>query len=69
MQALGARFKLTMRWEGAHLRQEQVTFVHGEETSRATITHKYDRARDLIISENDSVEGSYVRTFKRVVKV
>ena len=36
--------------------------------AQATITQKYDAERDLIVSENDSVEGFYIRTFKRVRK-
>ena len=53
---------------GSHLVLEQVTYCNGIESSRSTITKKYDRSTDLIISENKSVEGSYVRTFKRVLK-
>ena len=75
MQAIGAKIVLTMQWVpavgavgGSHLVLEQVTYCNGIESSRSTITKKYDRSTDLIISENKSVEGSYVRTFKRVLK-
>ena len=75
VQAIGAKIVLTMRWVpavgavgGSHLVLEQVTYCNGLESSRSTITKKYDRSTDLIISDNESVEGSYVRTFKRVLK-
>ncbi|KOO26851.1 hypothetical protein Ctob_010857 [Chrysochromulina tobinii] len=75
VQAIGAKIVLTMQWVpavgavgGSHLVLEQVTYCNGIESSRSTITKKYDRSTDLIISENKSVEGSYVRTFKRVLK-
>lgn len=38
----------------------------GKKTTTATITQRYDPTRDRLICENDSIEGFYTRTFKRV---
>ena len=44
-------------------------FVHRTDVaSESKITQRYDAVNDKIISENDSPEGFYTRTFKRVKK-
>ena len=53
-----------MHWDDGALVMLQET-TSGGKTTKATITQRYDAAQDRIISENDSVEGFYTRTFKR----
>lgn len=55
----------TSRYRTDALEMIQVNTT-GKTTTTATITQRYDAARDRIVSENDSVEGFYMRTFRRV---
>jgi len=63
----GMTMNLAVEWKDGHLVMYQEN-VSGGKINKATITQKYDAERDLIVSENDSVEGFYIRTFKRVRK-
>ena len=63
---LGTRMQISVSWtdDGAIEMHQRTT--RGKTTTEATITQRYDPTLDRIVSENDSVEGFYTRTFKRV---
>ena len=65
VKLLGTRMTMAVHWADGALVMSQRTVSGGKETC-ATITQRYDAARDRIISENESVEGFYTRTFRRV---
>ena len=65
---LGTRMVYVVRWVegGQALAMELTTHRKGHPPTTATITQRYDAATDRIHSHNESVEGSYVRTLRRV---
>ena len=64
---MGATLINTAQWEAGNLVVNLETHK-GKTVTTAKITQRYDPATDKIYSENDSIEGFYVRTFKRSKK-
>ena len=64
---MGVTLKITAQWEAGNLVVNLETHK-GKTVTTAKITQRYDPATDKIYSENDSIEGFYVRTFKRTKK-
>ena len=64
---MGVTLKITAQWEAGNLVVNLETHK-GKTVTTAKITQRYDPATDKIYSENDSIEGFYVRTFKRSKK-
>eukprot|EP00900_Chrysochromulina_parva_P026250 jgi/Chrpa1/8259/Chrysochromulina_OHIO_Genome00015308-RA len=64
---MGATLINTAQWEAGNLVVNLETHK-GKAVTTAKITQRYDPATDKIYSENDSIEGFYVRTFKRSKK-
>ena len=64
---MGVTLKITAQWEAGNLVVNLETHK-GKTVTTAKITQRYDPAADKIYSENDSIEGFYVRTFKRSKK-
>jgi len=65
LKLLGTRMLMSAKWsaEGSLVIEQATT--SGSKTTRATITLKYQPQTDTLLSENDSVEGFYTRTFAR----
>jgi len=68
VKMLGTRMVMVAGWDGDALVMEQTTYSGSKVASTSKITQRYDAASDKMISENDSPEGFYTRTFKRVKK-
>jgi hypothetical protein len=64
---MGATLINTAQWEAGNLVVHLETHK-GKTVTTAKITQRYDPDTDKIYSENDSIEGFYVRTFKRSKK-
>lgn len=60
----GVTMVMTAQWVDGALALHQETRT-GQTTTTATITQRYDAKSDTIISENESIEGFYTRTFAR----
>jgi hypothetical protein len=65
VRLLGMTMAMSVQWDAGAIVMHQRT-TSGGKTTEAFITQRYDPQLDRIISENDSVEGFYTRTFKRV---
>jgi len=65
MTMMGTHMSYHMKWTAAGDLEMLQENTSGKNTTTSTITQKYDAVNDKIISENESKEGFYTRTFKR----
>jgi len=62
---MGTHMVYRVRWVAGGILEMLQENTSGTKRTTSTIRQRYDAQRDCIVSENDSIEGFYTRTFKR----